>query len=668
MSKKAADGFEIYFTEKIWEMIPSIYRHEDGRAKNPGVLRALVELIAGQAAVLRRSHDRLWEDQFIDYCNDWVVPYIADLLGTRLVSAQNLRGRRVDTAKTIYYRRRKGTPRILEELIGDITGWEGKLTENFRRLGRTRHGLDPHPAPSAGLFSGTMPGGWADLRRQGASELAGGPFCEYHYTPDMRRHNGVDGRYAIPKLAFFLYRLKAFRVGDVTPFSRTGGGFTFDPSGRDVPLFTRRDRPDDREEWYSAREWELPAPMRCRMLDHALNNDINLVPGSFSVKEDAVEIIKNDVRAADLGKWDAGAVTGKLAVDPAKGRLMFTGEPPEKVKVTYHYGFSAGIGAGTYHRPGVETGTPGSDVSGGGGLSAAALLNDGITQINDSATYDSIGSKMAVTNTLLRAAGGERPYIRLNGNWVLNTGANKNSLLILDGLWIGSAGDHEIILRGNYEKVIIRHCTIDPGEKYGSDVNGDPIHAVPLVIDGYVEHLEIAASITGPIKMAGNGILERLSVRDSIIQSTGTGPALNILPGSVVESERVTVLGAVTVHRLWASDTLITGQVDVTDTQDGCFRFSAAPRGSRLPKPYESYMIDDSRHYFTSRSFGRPGYGQLSETVPVEIERGGENGAEIGAFNSLLNPVKMDGLEAKVNEYMPFGRIPIYIKKKPKRR
>ncbi|MGE5859103.1 MAG: hypothetical protein ACM34J_01020, partial [Ignavibacteria bacterium] len=143
MAKKVEDLFEIYYAEKLWEMIPSIYRHEDGVAENPGVLRSVVEVLAEQAAILRRSHDRLWDDQFIDLCDDWAVPYIADLLGTRLVSALNKRGRRIDVAKTIYYRRRKGTLRVLEELISDITGWEGKVVENFRRLGRTRHGLDP---------------------------------------------------------------------------------------------------------------------------------------------------------------------------------------------------------------------------------------------------------------------------------------------------------------------------------------------------------------------------------------------------------------------------------------------------------------------------------------------------------------------------------------------
>ena len=169
--EQANDGYERYYQEKLWEMLPAIYRHEDGIAERPGTMRAFIELIAEQAAVLRRSHDRLWDDAFIDLCDDWAVPYIGELVATRLVSALNTRGRRVDVAKTIYYRRRKGTPRVLEELIADITGWEGKVVESFRFLGRMRHLLDP---PLAEL--GEPARGWADLRLPRSSEAADGAW------------------------------------------------------------------------------------------------------------------------------------------------------------------------------------------------------------------------------------------------------------------------------------------------------------------------------------------------------------------------------------------------------------------------------------------------------------------------------------------------------------
>src|SRR5437588_5645769 len=103
----------------------------------------MVNRIGAQAAILRRSMDRMWEDQSIETCDDWVISYIADLLATNLVASLDARGQRVDVAKTIYYRRRKGTVAILEEIAADITGWNARVVEFFRRLGRTRHNLDP---------------------------------------------------------------------------------------------------------------------------------------------------------------------------------------------------------------------------------------------------------------------------------------------------------------------------------------------------------------------------------------------------------------------------------------------------------------------------------------------------------------------------------------------
>jgi len=245
VSRVANDQFEAYFTEKIWEMIPEFYRDEDGLADNPGVLRAMVEIIAQQATLLRRNSDRLWEDPYIESCDSWAVPYIGALVGTRMVSALDLRGRRVDVAKTIYYRRRKGTLRVLEELISDIAGWEGKVTEEFQRLARTQHSLDPKLAGREGHFTKTPPIGWADLRDPRGADLSDGPFDEYFHSADMRKHHGgLDGRFSIPKIAFWLYRIPAFFVAGVAAHAGPNpSAFTFDPSERNIALFSRRSRP-----------------------------------------------------------------------------------------------------------------------------------------------------------------------------------------------------------------------------------------------------------------------------------------------------------------------------------------------------------------------------------------------------------------------------------------
>jgi hypothetical protein len=62
--------------------------------------------------------------------------------------------------------------------------------------------------------------------------------------------------------------LLPFEVNFATAASFGERRFTFDPSGRDIPLF----RPDQRtglQKCRSAREWELPAPIPCRLLGEA---------------------------------------------------------------------------------------------------------------------------------------------------------------------------------------------------------------------------------------------------------------------------------------------------------------------------------------------------------------------------------------------------------------
>src|SRR5690606_14665911 len=130
----ALDGFVEYYTEKLWAWIPEHYRDQDARTATPGSLRRLVELLAADAAVHRRKLDRLWDNNFIKLADDDQLARLGELVATRMVHALNRRARRVDVARTIYYRRRKGTPRVLESLITDITGWGGVHLETRTRL------------------------------------------------------------------------------------------------------------------------------------------------------------------------------------------------------------------------------------------------------------------------------------------------------------------------------------------------------------------------------------------------------------------------------------------------------------------------------------------------------------------------------------------------------
>ncbi|HEX6324502.1 MAG TPA: hypothetical protein VFZ36_12305 [Vicinamibacterales bacterium] len=659
------DGYVAYYTEKIWNLIPSEYRRVDFLADNAGVLRAFVEVLATQAAVLRRSSDRLWDDFFVDLCDDWAVPYLGDLVGTRLISALNRRGRRVDVAKTIYYRRRKGTLRVLEELIGDITGWDGTVRESFRGLRRTRHGLDPVPGPLAGRYSKTPPGGWADLRKPFAATLADGPFDEYAHTPDVRRQHGLQGRWNIPKIVFHLFRLTSYRVTAATPAARADGvTFLFDPSGRDIPLFAPRRRIDDYDTWRMPLPWELPAPIRCRLLGDSDARNA-LVPAAIGVDlGGGVPEPAATTGAANLGDFTATAAGKTLLVDPERGRFKVLGAAPAgPVSVDYHYGFSADIGAGPFDRRRaiVDLATLPNAVftAGGGAITAASLPLDGGLQIEDSGTYGPVANRSGVHRLVVQAADRERPYLRLDADWRLTAsgGAADDDTLVLSGLWIGSGADRRVEIAGSWERVTLRHVTLDPG---GTDADGNALGVVQVVVLGVVEELIIESSIVGPIAVAAGGVVVSLVVRDTIVQSRSAGQAAIASATGRVRLERVTVQGDVSVERLIATETLVIGTVDVADTQDGCFRFSAAGAGSRLPQPFESHVLGDTHAILVSTTFGDPQYAELSEVAPSYLRRGAENGSEIGAFSALNAPIKLDGLRAKVEEFLPFGLIPLF--------
>jgi hypothetical protein len=177
----ARDNYAIYYGDKLWNLLPAIYRVLDtDQLGANGPLREMVNRIGATSAVLRQSIDRLWDNQSIETCDDWVIPYIAALVGTRLVQGLDSSGQRLDVANTISYRRRKGTVGLLEQLAHDISGWDAKVVEFFRRLGRTRHGLDPPVGPIGtpgsqlttlheaeglvGPLTFTHIGGFADLR------------------------------------------------------------------------------------------------------------------------------------------------------------------------------------------------------------------------------------------------------------------------------------------------------------------------------------------------------------------------------------------------------------------------------------------------------------------------------------------------------------------------
>ncbi len=755
----ARDHYREYFAERLWDWVPAHHRELDA-IEGGDTLRALLKAIGSQAALSKRSQDRLWDDMFVELADDWAVPYIAELVATRLVSVLNPRARRADVAKTIYYRRRKGTLAVLEQLVADMSGWDGKVVEQFRRLARMRHGLDG--VARLGLVSGTPEGGLADLRSVRGARLTGDPFDEFHHTPEMRRPTGRLGLRGIQTLAFHLYRLQSVEVNGVQPcrvndLAGTRDFFTFDPSGRDVPLFAANTPPRDWAGWRSAAEWALPREIDCRLLNEAVfvigdeeigwvldtsasgapiaslvdrqnaAADLRHLVGQRLVGRDALRrvlgglpqaatltapgvlaglteralidacgsaallpdatgqaafstpalqvgvlaaapVVRERTRGANLGTWPTPVVAGvDLLVDPARGRFLFDAGANDinDLRVRYRVGMAGPIGAGAFAR---EIDPTPATLTWAQRSSAAGVPVAGVVQVDDSSRFDGPPDQLALTATTVRAAEGQRPYLNLAGNWQLGAaGANRH--LVLDGLWLGAQAGANLVLAGDFARVTLRYCTLDPG---GRDAMGNVLPPCALVVTGTVDELVIERCILPGVRLQGaNAGCDRLTVSDSIVDATqplavGT-PAGIAAPRSVLAMARCTVIAptlatlCVDVEKLDATDTLIAGRADVTDLQSGCFRFSARGTGSRVPHPYMSHGVDDLERLFASRRFGDPAYATLSPRAPAQLFTGAEEGTEIGAFCGERGPIKFDSLRTKVEEYTPFGRLPAYL-------
>ena len=375
--------------EHLYELLPAVHRLRDAERGEP--LKALVEVLATQGRVLERDIERLYDNWFLETCDEWVVPYLGDLLGVRglqQVPGSKAFSRRAYAANTLAYRRRKGTAAVLEQLARDATGWNARAVEFFELLETTQH------VNHVRLHSRRTP----DLRRTDALELVDTAFDTAAHTLDVRRIARGRGRHNIPNVGLFLWRLQSYPVTQATPRAAAlpaDGRYRFSPLGDDAPLFNRPRA--EAEIAHLAGEENVPGPLRRLPLYRELEAhrqalvDLKTPDGVwFDPDEPVLKVFVRDAAAGPLveippkeimichlgdhpapappGTWrrppagkdyrraSDGALQSmpiRVGVDPVLGRLAFPANVlPHEVRVSYAYGFSGDAGASPYDRLG----------------------------------------------------------------------------------------------------------------------------------------------------------------------------------------------------------------------------------------------------------------------------------------------------------------------------
>ncbi len=175
----------------------------------------------------------------------------------------------------------------------------------------------------------------------------------------------------------------------------------------------------------------------------------------------------------------------------------------------------------------------------------------------------------------------------------------------------------------------------------------------------------INRSIIGRIRLAKSQA--KIKIMDSIVDGPGSLNAITCYK-ALIENSTIFGKSNITILEL-ASNSIFTDIVYTLRRQLGCVRFCYIPKGSQTPRQYgcqPDFRIDSSESpkktildispQFTSTRFGDPGYAQLHKNVSKEIFEGADNTSEMGVFNHLYQPQRINNMKTIINkEYLRFG-------------
>lgn len=560
--------------QQLFALLPAVYRNRDGDAG--GQLEALYTVLAQQLGVVSDNIDQLYDDQFIETCARWVIPYIGDLIGYNSIYEITAAASdsRAEVANTIAYRRRKGTLLALEQVASDVSGRTALAVEEFRRIITTESMrlVRPHHASTV------------DLRHRVVLDHLDSAFDKQSRTIDVRRiaprvriasqpdPTPLDialhgpGRINIPDIAIHLWRLTSRPFAGAPAVSAGKGRYKFHPLGANMPLFSS---PPARSSFSGlTTRINVAEPISRDEFARSLRSVNTPVfygqNASIFLTADGVGIPSSQIVSANLSDRDPGGSfwctvpAGKVAIDPELGRIAFAADvsQPKSLLLRYAYGFAASMGGGPYDRSstlgglpleqaafyatvGSSTPTLESAIADWNTLVAATPASIGIiilpaleqfaVNLTASAAIQlPPGSNLSIVSGVPIHGGGpsgvtwKHACVTLNGDIEVaappaptetDGTAPAAGQLFINGIWL--AGRFSI--EGSAATVQFSDCTLVPGLSLNLESKpafpGDP----SIVVSATEVSLSVVRCITGPIA-AGSGGSTR--VCSSIVDAT----------------------------------------------------------------------------------------------------------------------------------------------------
>jgi Phage tail protein (Tail_P2_I) len=695
--------------ERILDLVPVHTRARDlTPAGEPGPLTDILTAVAGELDLLEEDVQRLYEGWFIETCEEWLVPYLADLVGLQEVPPElGTVSRRALVANTVAYRRRKGTVAVLEQVTRDVTGWPTRAVEYHPRLAASAH--VNHVRLDRLATASVRHAEIAELAAVVSPPGARAALDPFQHTGEVRRVASRRGRYGIRNVGIFPFPVQTYTVGvpgrgqaaaDGWSRARAVGDWQyFDPLGREAPLFA----PPRSEEAIErlATEPDLPLPLRPRRLLAMLKRaraagDRAALPLGVRIGTTRTALSPRRIRVCGLE--DLANVAGpQVMIDPIRGRLRAyrratvadppTAYAPANVFVRYAYGALADVAAGTYdrsdehdrvlatdrwQRPADEGATADAQVAvpDNAGTIAAALGH--ITDVDHATLTVSISdSDRHAGNATVAVPRGTR-LVLVAATWPERElpGGERRAptpgVYAPDGVRphikgpirisgdVGSSvvidglvleGDL-IVDPGELASLTVAHCTIHGELRVGSKPSGPNAGL----------EVRLVRSALGRVRL-GDAV-PVITVTDSILDATNADP---VLAGESVHAslEGSTLRGAITVRTLDASSCVLDGIATAEHRQLGCVRFSYVRPGSRTPRRHRCVPAGEDQAsivpVYVSTDPPSPAYVALAPSCSPLITTGGEGDSEMGVHHHLRRPLRIRAAQRQLETYLPVG-------------
>jgi hypothetical protein len=133
-----------------------------------------------------------------------------------------------------------------------------------------------------------------------------------------------------------------------------------------------------------------------------------------------------------------------------------------------------------------------------------------------------------------------------------------------------------------------------------------------------------------------------------------------------LESEQTDILSHkenyILFKELRISDVIITGKISIVDGANSWLRFSRYEPGSVFPhimigdkEKQITYKCTTETPLFVSKEFGNTHYLYLHRLCSKKITNGAEESLSMGAYNKAYRFKLIENLNARLEEYLPFG-------------